>query len=82
MKTEKYLKERGEKSLKPDDYRRIGRESVALLFYRGKAASYYTFRKTGQGVFVNGKVNLLRGEPKRKQMPAGNEGRGVFALSH
>ena len=45
MKTEKYLKERGEKSLKPDDYRRIGRESVALLFIGGRQRPIIRFEK-------------------------------------
>ena len=45
MKAEKYLKERGEKSLKPDDYRRTGRESVAPLLAEGRRRPVIRFEK-------------------------------------
>ena len=50
MKAEKHLKERGEKSLKPDDYRRIGRESVALLLKEEGSVLLYV-SKNGPGSF-------------------------------
>ena len=44
---------------------------------------YCPFRKTGQGVLVNGEVNHSIGKPKGNRLSAVfNEGQGVLAWSH
>lgn len=45
---------------------------------QGGAASHRPFRKTGQGVPVNGEVNPGRGKPKRKQQARSPSGPGAW----
>lgn len=74
MKAEKYLKERGEKSLKPDDYRRIGRESVALLLAGGRQRPIIRFEKRAREFLLVARLTSEEGSRSESKCPQATRG--------